>query len=135
MALNDLCVCRCAFKYLFIHSLAESASCLLRTVVPSIVYVTCICCVFIYDEHYRKCAHSLPSLPLHLWSGRDCTLCRHTVDPLCFLSFALPRERYLSGRYWPCKSLSLWVKCSQLWQCSMGVDARIDSLKDFHLRW
>ena len=48
--------------------------------------------------------------------------------------FALPRERYLSGRYWPSRSLSLWVKCSQLWQCRRGVNTRIDSLKDFHLQ-
>ena len=24
---------------------------------------------------------------------------------------------------------------SQLWQCSRGVTARIDSLNDFHLQW
>ena len=51
------------------------------------------------------------------------------------LPFALPRERYLSVRYWWCRSLSLWVKCSQLWQCRRGVTVRIDSLKDFHLQW
>ena len=46
---------------------------------------------------FRKCAHRVPSRPLHLWSvaGR-----RHTALPLCFLPFALHRERYLSGRYW-----------------------------------
>ena len=59
----------------------------------------------------------------------------HTVLPLCFLPLALPRECYLSGRYWPCRSLSLWVKCSQLWQCRRGVYTRIDSLKNFHLKW
>ena len=57
----------------------------------------------------------------------------HNVLPLCFLSFTFPREGYLSGRYWPCRSLSLWVKCSQLWQCRREVNARIDSLQRFPL--
>ena len=49
---------------------------------------------------------------------------------------ALPRERYLFDRYLPCSSLSLWVKCSHLWQCRRGVTARIDSLKgQFHHEW
>ena len=29
----------------------------------------------------------------------------------------------------------LYGKCSQLWQCRRGVNARIDSLKDFQLQW
>ena len=82
-------------------------------------------------HHYRKCAHRAPLRPLlvewHRWG--------HSVLPLCFLPFAIPRERYVSGRYWPCRSLSLWVKCSQLWQCRRGVNTRRNSLTDFHLQW
>ena len=74
-------------------------------------------------------------LSYHLQIQRNLCACEHTVLPLCFLSFVLPREPYLSGRYWPCRSLSLWVKRSQLWQCRRGVNAKIDSLKDFHLQW
>ena len=40
-----------------------------------------------------------------------------------------PQRRYLSGRYWLCRSLSLWVKCSQLSQCRRGVNTSIDSGK------
>ena len=59
------------------------------------------------QRHYRKCAHSLPSLGHYLWSPQYC-------NRLCILSFALPKERYPPGRHWPCRSLSIWVKCGQL---------------------
>ena len=72
---------------------------------------------------------------VHIGYRRPDSTCgvSHTVLPLCFLSFTFPRERCLSGRYWPRRSLSLWVKCSHLWQCRREVNARID--KDIHLQW
>ena len=39
----------------------------------------------------------------------------------CFLSHTLPRERYPPGRHWRVRSLSIWVKCSQLVAVYDGV--------------
>ena len=69
--------------------------------------------IFIIPKHTLhklqgwQCAHRLPSRRLHLWSPPYC-------NRLCILSFALPRERFPPGRYWPCRSLSIWVKYGQL---------------------
>ena len=53
--------------------------------------------------------------------------------PAAVLPAVRSPQRTLS--IWPCRSLSLWVKCSQLWLCRRGVNARIDIFKDFHLQW
>ena len=83
-----------------------------------------------HAHHYRKCAHRVPSATLNLWSVPHCA---SAVLPVVHIP-----QRTLS--IWQVlamqRSLSLWVKCSQLWQCRREVNARIDVVfKDFHLQW
>ena len=105
----------------------------------------CCWCLYTFEMLFivtfsaiEKLSHGKPNVitgNVHIGYRRPDSICggRHTVLPLCFLSFTFPREHYLSGRYWQCRSLSLWVKCSQLWQCRREVIARIDSLQSFPL--
>ena len=64
----------------------------------------------LHKNHYRIWPQYQPSWPPRYRGGPYGWGCGHTVIQQCFLSSALPRERYPPGRHW---SLSIWVKCSQ----------------------
>ena len=67
------------------------------------------------QEHYRIWPQYQPSWPPRYRGGPDGWYCGHTVIQQCFLSSALPRERYPPGRHWSAGPylISIWVKCSQ----------------------
>ena len=51
-------------------------------------------------NHYRIWSQYQPSWPPRYRGGPDGWGCGHTVIQQCFLSSALPRERYPPGRHW-----------------------------------
>ena len=84
--------------------------------------------------HYRKCAHSLPSLILNLWSlGDASTLWYSRASCLVAALYVLPSLRWSGSQVPPSGTLPPTGRDFLVVMCiGGGVNARSDSFSDFH---